>query len=133
MGKMLDNLKEWFDSEEGKKSLDEWAEKQKFNDELNQKYFNKFNSLTKQERRDLCRKIHDKYISKKYLDKEYKVCYEPRCELYYLLFEYGLRYGKPYEDENEKYVPTECYLIDDDIVIEMIYGQGSLCTMFFLK
>ena len=131
MGEILNNLKKWLESDAGKKDLDEWAAKMEFNNSLNQKYYDKLNAMSKKERKDLCVKIHNKYMSKKYLDKEYKISYEPRCELYYFLFEYALNYGEPYDNGKEEYFPTESYIIDDDIILEMIYGQGSFCTMYF--
>ena len=126
---MLKKFMEWFESDEGKKSIEEKERKDIFLKSLNQKYFNKLNLMSKEERKNLCLKIRDKYESKKYKDKEYKMGMFPRNELYFLLFEYASIYGKEHEPR-QWFFPSESYIIDNSIVMEVLIGQGNICNMY---
>lgn len=107
---------------------DEYKKEKKKNEHIRMiknKYIKKFHSWSPEQRLDFCQKLYDKYTSKAYLDREYEKCYEPRCELDDLLFEYAVYYGKTsLYDINDK-LPEEQYEIDGRIIVGRVYGQGD--------
>lgn len=95
-------------------------------------WFEKFHKLTKEQRKAIVEKIYDKYTSTSYLNREYNRGYEPRYELYYLLFDYATIYGEPFEYMQNRNFPEEQYLIDDSILVSKVYGQGDFVYIKFL-
>ena len=89
MSELIDNLEKFFESEEGKASIEKW-----YNDILNKKlrlesWVNRFHNKYGEEKafRDIVERIKKKYDSDEYHKKEYKIGYEPRKPLYDLIFE----------------------------------------------
>lgn len=88
----LDNLKAWFDSDEGKKSISDYADKLRREDEIMDKQFERFKRLINFG--EFTEKVILKYSSKKYRDRWYNRGIEPPESLYWFLFEYAERYGR---------------------------------------
>lgn len=108
------------------------SDKIKFSNEVDDRYIQKLHTMTSKERYVLIKKIYDKYESKTYKDKEYTLGYEPREDLYDIIFKYGAIYGKPDMENINGYFPEERYIIDGKIAISQIYGQGTITHVEFL-
>ena len=96
------------------------------------RYIKKLHSLTSDERYALINKIYNKYNSKAYKDREYALGYEPREDLYDIIFRYAVIYGTPDTENVNRYFPEERYIIDGKIAISQIYGQGTVTHIEFL-
>lgn len=126
MGLDLDKLRAWFDSEEGKASIEEYANKLAFQDVLKQKHINYIHERWGNNIDSLIQKVMVKYESDQYVCKEYKLGYEPRTPIYYLLYEYAEQFGE--ECHDEKYINgfTGGIYYLGSYVIQIMHGQGSV-------
>lgn len=94
--------------------------------EFYERYIKKIMALSKKEREALVQKIIDKYNSDAYIRREYRLGYQPRECLFDILYYWAANYGKEAEDEGEDdYFPIERYIVDDNIKVSAIYGQGT--------
>lgn len=74
-----------------------------------------------------------KYYSKEYVAREYKLGYEPREPLIWVLWEYAIKYGK--KCRAKKYANTstsEMYYVGS-YVIQLMHGQGSVIRLDKIK
>lgn len=108
------------------------SNKIKSSNKVDDKYIHKLHQMTPEERYALIKKIYDKYESKTYKDKEYSLGYEPREDLYDIIFKYAVIYGKPDIENVNEYFPEERYIIDEKIAISQIYGQGTITHVEFV-
>lgn len=92
------------------------------------KYVKILENLEISERSQLFEKIKTKYDSLGYIQKELKLGYEPRTELYNVIFRYASLNGQPL-DTSEEIFPTESYLIDDSWIVSLVIGQGSVILL----
>lgn len=112
--------------------IKDWIEKNNKAQEFKLRWFTKFENLSKEQREEIVHKIVDKYNSEKYRERELKKSYEPRCYLYDMLFEYGSYYGEPIMYMQNNHFDEEQYVIDDNILVSKIYGQGDFIYVKFL-
>lgn len=124
---VLKALKEWASDPENVKQFQETFRK---NQERKERYINKLANLTIGQRSEFIQKCIDKYESNEYVNKEYKLGYEPRCPLYDVIFNYASRYGESLEC-NEDFL-AERYKFDNWIV-ELYIGQGSFIRIYDRK
>lgn len=127
MGNLVDQLKAFFDSDEGKEYIRKEQEEILFKSELKKRYIDKVHSMSIKDRDILFQKIKTKYDSDAYRDREYKLGYEPREMLYSYILEYAQKYGIPYQ-QTDMVFPYESYAIDG-WSITIIFGQG--CAYIF--
>lgn len=123
MSELLEQLKSYLESEEGKEDIKRENENIKLRKEREDKYIQYLYTLSLSDRTILFEKIKAKYESKEYYDCEIKLGREPRE----LLYDYILEYGRKYGIENEiqdAYFSYESYIIDGIWVITIWYGQG---------
>jgi hypothetical protein len=131
MGDLLDKLKAHLESEEGKKSFEDWANKIANEQEIYSKQleraFNKFgvNIST------IVEKIITKYDSDKYRDFWWNKHREPPEDLYFFLYDYATKYGvivdenSPIEQQNcGNMFTSELYYLDG-YVFNKMNGQGT--------
>jgi len=131
MGKLLDDLKTYLDTEEGKKSFEEWANKikneQAIKDSQLERAFKKYGLNIA----GVVEKIVAKYDSDKYRDFWWNKGFEPTEDLYFFLFDYAAKYGVEV-DENSTEEQKKCinmftsdiyYL--DGYVFNKMNGQGT--------
>lgn len=135
MSELIDNLEKFFESEEGKASIEKWH-----NDILNEKlrlesWVNRFHNKHGEEKafRDIVERIKKKYDSDEYHKKEYKIGYEPRKPLYDLIFEYAKAYGR--EATKMEWDSIACdftaeLLFLHGYYIELCQGQGAFIAIF---
>jgi hypothetical protein len=108
-----------------KKSIKEFAEKLKKEQEHQNRWIEKFKSRYENNLDLALEKLMEKYYSKEYVQREYKIGFQPREKLLWLVFEYAIKYCKPCK--NKKYWNTftgEAYYIGN-YVIQVMFGQGS--------
>lgn len=126
MSTMLEQLKAFLDSEEGKKSLEEYAQKIVRDNEHLDRWVEKFKNRCENDLDGSLEKLIDKYYSDEYVKREYSIGVEPREPLLWLAFEYAVKYCKPCEDEKYFNMFTgEAYYMGS-YVIQVMHGQGSV-------
>lgn len=87
------------------------------------RYIDKLNSLSINDRDILFNKIKEKYESDSYKDRYYKRGLMPEEYLYSIIFEYAIKYGDKIASINEY---AESYKIDNKWLIHLIIGQGTI-------
>ena len=123
MSELLEQLKSYLESEEGKEDIKRENENIKLRKEREDKYIQYLYTLSLSDRTVLFEKIKAKYESQEYYNRKIKLGREPRE----LLYDYILEYGRKYGIENEiqdAYFSYDSYIIDDIWVITIWYGQG---------
>lgn len=123
----LKKIEEWFDSEEGKKSIAEFAEK------IERKERIKTNQLERLYESgkflELTEKAIKKYNTDKYINSWYKRGIEPPESLFWFLFEYAEKYGRECEEEEWKQYGnmfTSSLFFIDGYYFNRMDGQGSV-------
>ena len=122
----VEKLREFLDTEEGKKSIEEFGNKIKREEERKDRWIEKFKKLAEPDIDSYLEKLIKKYDSDEYVRREYALGYEPRESLLWIALEYAKKYCK--ECEDEKYLNTftgEAYYIGS-YVIQVMHGQGSV-------
>lgn len=122
----LDKIKEWFDSDEGKASIEKYAKELEFKQQLNEKYINYIHKNWSHRIDEAIEKVMAKYESDEYVRGEYKRGYEPRRPIYYLLYEYAEKYGEECHDEDYINDFTGGIYYLGSYVIQIMHGQGSV-------
>lgn len=121
---IFEQLKSYFESEEGKEDIKRENEKIKLRKEREDKYIQYLHNLSLSDRTALFEKIKAKYESKEYYNREIKLGREPRELLYDYILEYGYRYGIS-NDIPDAHFGYDSYIIDGIWVITVWYGQGT--------
>lgn len=124
MSSILEQLKSYLESEEGKEYIKKENENIKLRKEREDKYIQHLHNLSLSDRTVLFEKIKAKYESKEYYDREIKLGREPRELLYDYILEYGYRYGIS-NDIPDAHFGYDSYIIDGIWVITVWYGQGT--------
>ena len=123
----LKKIDEWFDSEEGKKSIADFAEKIEREERIKTKQLQRLhesgNFL------ELTEKAIEKYNSDDYIDSWYKRGVEPPESLFWFLFEYAEKYGRECEEQEwEQYgnMFTSSLFFVNGYYFNRMDGQGSV-------
>lgn len=124
MSSILEQLKSYLESEEGKEDIKRENENIKLRKEREDRYIQYLHNLSLSDRTALFDKIKAKYESKEYYDREIKLGREPRELLYDYILEYGHRYGIS-NDIPDAHFGYDSYIIDGIWVITVWYGQGT--------
>ena len=122
---MLERLKAFLETEEGKKSISEFAKKYARDQDHKARWVEKFKERCEGDLNGSLKKLMDKYYSDEYRDREYKMHVEPREPLLWLAYEYATKYCKPYN--GKKYInmfTADAYHFGS-YVIQLMIGQGS--------
>jgi hypothetical protein len=96
----LQKMRDWFDSEEGKKSIADFADKINREEEIKTKQLERFNRIGNFEQ--FTEKVIEKYNSNKYRDSWYGRGIEPPEDLFWFLFHYAEKYGRECNEEEWK-------------------------------
>ena len=123
MSVILEQLKAFLDSEEGKTFVKEEQNRMLFHREHINKYVEKLFNMGPIMRDSLFSKIKTKYDSDEYYHRWIDRGIEPPEVLYDYILEYGFKYGKLNTIE-DAYFGYDSYIIDDTWVITCWYGQG---------
>ena len=123
----LKKIDEWFDSEEGKKSIAEFAEKIERDERIKTNQLERFYKSGKF--LELTEKVIKKYNTDKYRDSWYKRGIEPPESLFWFLFQYAEKYGRECEEEEWKQYGnmfTSSLFFIDGYYFNRMDGQGSV-------
>ena len=123
MSTIVEQLKAFLESEEGKNFVKEEQNKMLFRREHINKYVEKLYEIGTEKRDELFQKIKTKYDSDEYYHRWMTRGIEPEEKLYDYILEYAFKYGKlnTIEDAHFGY---DSYIIDDSWIITCWYGQG---------
>lgn len=126
MSSLVERLREFLNTEEGRKSMEEFGKKLERDREFKDRWIERFRSYSEDKLDFVLERIISKYGSDEYVGKEYSKGYEPREELLCVAFNYAEKYCKPCEDEKYLNMFTgEAYYIGS-YVIQVMHGQGSV-------
>lgn len=124
MGIILEQLKSYINSKEGKEYIKRENENIKLKKERENKYIQYLHNLSLFNRTILFEKIKAKYESKEYYNREIQLGREPRELLYDYILKYGYKYGISNDIPNAHF-GYDSYIIDGIWVITAWYGQGT--------
>ena len=124
MSTLIEQLKAYLESEEGKAFVKEEQNRMTFHREHINKYVIKLYEIGPEKRDELFQKIKTKYDSDEYYHRWIDRGIEPPEVLYDYILEYGFKYGKlnTIEDAHFGY---DSYIIDGTWIITCWYGQGT--------
>lgn len=125
---LLEQLKTFLESDEGKEHVKREQEKVLFRRQHINKYVDRFHAFTKDERSVLIEKIKTKYDSDEYYNRWINRGIEPPEVLFDYILEYGYKYGKRNHIE-DAYFGYDSYIIDNTWVITCWYGQGIVYNL----
>ena len=121
---LIQQLKTYFESDEGKEFVKHEQNKMLFMKQHINKYVEKIRSISSNERNILFEKIKTKYNSNEYYHRWVNRGIEPPECLYDYVLEYGVKYGELNTIEDAKF-GYDSYIIDNTWIITCWYGQGS--------
>jgi hypothetical protein len=123
---IVEKLREFLDTEEGKKSIEEFGNKIKKEEERKDRWIEKFKKLAESDIDAYLEKLIEKYDSDEYVRREYSLGYEPRESLLWIALGYAKKYCKECTDEKYLNMFTgEAYYIGS-YIIQVMHGQGSV-------
>lgn len=123
---MVEKLREFLDSEEGKKSIEEFGRSLERESEFKERWIERFKAHSENNLDFVLGKIIAKYDSDKYVRKEYSKGYEPREKLLWVAFNYAEKYCKECTDEKYLNMFTGASYYIGSYVIQVMHGQGSV-------
>jgi len=125
----IDEINAFFDSPEGKESLEKFAEKIKREEEHKDRWIDRMWNRIEDDIDGSVEHLLNWYESDKYRDREYKKGREPREQLFWILLGVAEKYGnKCTPEEIEKYgnmFTGEIYTLGS-YVLQIMHGQGSV-------
>lgn len=126
MSDMLEKLKAFLETDEGKKSIEEWGKKYARQQEHQDRWVEKFKTRCENDLDGTLEKLMDKYYSDEYRDREYYKCKcEPREPFLFLAYEYASKHCEPCDDEKYHNMFTADAYYIGSYVIQLMIGQGS--------
>ena len=126
MNDMLEKMKAYLETDEGKEATRQWALKMEREDAHEKRWIEKFKQRCEGDLDGCIEKLMDKYYSDEYRDREYDMSIEPRESLLWLALEYAHEYFKPCDDEKYLNDFTGGAYYIGSYVIQVMYGQGSV-------
>ena len=133
---MIDKLRDFLDSEEGKKSMQEYFEKLKREELHLQRWVDRMWNRIKDDIDGSIEHLLNWYESDKYRDREYKMGFQPREELLWVLLDVAQKHGRLCtEKEVEIYANmfTGAMYVIGSYVIQVMHGQGSVIRIDKIK
>ena len=134
--KLKSKMLEFLESEEGQKSLQEWANKINNEAAILTSQLERFNKKFDHLFKEVVNKIVAKYDSDAYVNRWYNRHIEPPETLYWFLFEYAERYGhEATKEEYKKYgnMFTSAMFYIHDFYFGRMDGQGSVMQIYERK
>lgn len=122
---MLEQLKRFLDSEEGKNSISEWAKKYARDLDHKARWIEKFKQRCEGDLNGSLEKLMHKYYSDEYVTREHERGVEPREPLLWLAYEYATKYCKPYNGKKHINMFTADAYHFGSYIIQLMIGQGS--------
>jgi hypothetical protein len=125
MSDILQKMKDFLETDEGKDSIRKWALKMEREDAHQKRWVDKFKQRCEGDM-DTCLEIlFKKYHSDTYRDKEYRKGREPRETLLWLAWEYATEHCKECKDETYFNMFTGGAYYIGSYVVQLMIGQGS--------
>ncbi len=124
----IEEIEAFFDSPEGKESLEKFAEKLRREQEHRDRWVDRMWNRIKDDIDGSIERLDNWYGSDKYRDREYRRGYEARESLFWVLLGVAEKYGSEVGDEYELYANPftgEMFKIGS-YIIQVMYGQGSV-------
>ena len=123
---MLERMKAFLESDEGKKSISEWAKKYARDLDHKDRWVEKFRVRYESDLNGAIKTLTSKYYSDEYINREYSKCKcEPREPLLWLAYEYAKKYCKPYNGKKHLNMFTADAYHFGSYIIQLMIGQGS--------
>ena len=129
MSDLLQKFRDFHDTEEGKKSIEEFRLKLKRAAEHEERWVERMWGGIQGNIDNSIERLLTWYESDKYRDREYKMCYEPRETLLWVLFGVAEKYGTECsEGEIREFANTFTGNMRriGSYVIQVMVGQGSV-------
>jgi hypothetical protein len=129
MSDLLQKFRDFHDTEEGKKSIEEFRLKLKRAAEHEERWVERMWVRIKDNVDGSIEHMLKWYNSDKYRDREYRMCYEPREDLLWVLYDVAQKYGNECtEDEIREFANTFTggMMRIGSYVIQVMCGQGSV-------
>ena len=132
---LLDKLKEYLDTDDGKKAFNDFFNAEYIKEKRLQKQCERFREYIEKNDNfeEILNKISTKYNSSEYRERWFKRGIEPPEYLYYFLYQYADNFGREAtEEEYEKYNSgfMEIILFLDGYYFQKVYGQGTIINIF---
>jgi len=128
MENLAERFKEFLESEEGQKSIEEYGLKIKREEEYRERWVDRMWNRIKDDVDGSIERLDNWYGSDKYRDREYRKGREPREQLFWILLGVAEKYGSEVGDDYEIYANMftgEMYKIGS-YIIQVMHGQGSV-------
>jgi hypothetical protein len=129
MSDLVDGLKNFLNTEEGKKSIEEFRLKIEREEAHSNRWVERMWVRIKDDVDVSIEHMLKWYDSDKYRDREYRMCYEPREDLLWVLYDVAQKYGNECtEDEIREFANTFTggMMRIGSYVIQVMCGQGSV-------
>ena len=127
MNDMLERMKAYLESDEGKEAARQWGLKMQREEAHLQRWVEKFKQRCEGDLDTTIDRLISKYNSDEYRDREYFKCKcEPREPLLWLVWEYASEYCKECTDEKYFNDFTGGAYYIGSYVVQIMYGQGSV-------
>jgi hypothetical protein len=130
----IEKINAFFDSPEGKESIDRYVEKLQKSREHRDRWANKMKSWLGDDIDSGVERLLAWYKSDKYRDREYRMGYQPREDLLWVLFNYSVIYGEEIQEDSEIYEDygnsfTGGMFKIGSYAIQVMHGQGSVIAI----
>jgi len=130
----IDKMRAFMESEEGKESIDRYAEKLQRGRDHRNRWIEKMKSWLGDDIDSGVERLLAWYGSDKYRDREYKMGYQPREELLWVLFNYSVFYGEEIQEDSDLYETYGNFFTwgmfkIGSYVIQVMNGQGSVIAI----
>jgi hypothetical protein len=129
MTDLIQKLEDFFDSDVGKKSVVEFNLRQERLELHEQRWVEKMWYRIQNNIDDSIQRLLNWYNSDKYRNREYRMSYEPRESLLWVLFDVAKKYGNDcteHEIEEFTNIFTGEIMRIGSYVIQVMHGQGSV-------
>lgn len=121
---IFEKLTAFLETEEGQQSIEEFRKKLDQEHDRADRNVERFKKYAEHRLDEVLEKIINKYDSDEYVNREYRLGYEPREKLLWVALDYADKYCKPCEDPQYANPFTgEMYYIGS-YVIQVMHGQG---------
>ncbi len=129
----MKDITAFFESEEGKKSLDEWKKKMVDAEKIESSQYQRFHEKYSHRFEEIVNKVIGKYDSDKYCDMWYRRHIEPPEDLYWFLLGYAEKYGraattKDFEKHGNMFTSKMFFI--NGYYFSRMDGQGSVVKIY---
>ena len=121
----IEKIKAFFETPEHKAWAKNYVKQLRLSNQRQQKRLKAFHQKYGNNLDAVLERLMDKYYSDKYINKEYRLGYQPRNSLLWFVFEYARNYCQPCYDKTYYNEFTGGAYYVGSYVMQVIHGQGS--------